>query len=1420
MPDRNMATRRLPVIALVSLPLLALIPLLARANPTALSTLAAGLNIIASDEREIILEWVLPDPSVLEIHSNGDSVCQITAPTLENETLIPGFPDLPALSRLIALPPGAHAELTVLEREVDLFRYDCTELPTIGVKPLDRRPRSGSEDSDSGTFFPAMSASLGEPGYFRDLRVVRLDLYPLRVDSKSSQLQVSRRIVVQVRFLDGDPGVGAVLGPWPSPMDQVVRATVLNKDRARTWRGLPADFGVAESGLEAGPPVYEIKVDRDGIYRVTRQDLLASGMDVTGTNPLSFALSSQGKPVAIEWIGDQDVHFEPGEGFAFLGQKFRGSVMEEKYTDVNVYWLDPNGPAGPRVGVVDGTPADAPIVSSYRATVHEEQDRKWNPIRTISLGDLDTWYWEKAALNPYMSPAILTRTKSIDLSDLAVGNYSATVRAALFAECKYYCLGQKHHAQLVFNGTLVDEQGQDGSWMNIEPRLLSGTLPQSHLVSGTNVLNWVLRGDVVGVSTWGVYLNWFEVDYQRGLVAQNDELAFDTDRLEPGRFQLTGFSTDTVAIWDVSYPLTPTRIVSPVVEEGNLYSITFQAAGDSFLALGVDRLRPPLSINRYVPPNLDPPDGADWIAITHADFMTEARRLGDYRRAQGLRVLVVDVEDLYRQFGSGLYQPAAIRDYLAHALTWPGPAPSYAVLVGDGNWNFKQVPGYTPGEVTYIPPFLGFLDPYQGEIPADNQYATLVGDDPIPDIALGRLPVRTQSEAALVVDKIMEHETRLIYPLEWQHTMTFLADNPDAGGDYHFQSDQVAALLPPFFNAYKIYYTPGSTLTIPGVVIDAFNAGATLFSYRGHGSLNYWAGGPALFSTGVIPQLTNRERPPVILTMDCLDTYFAYPGNPALSEALLRYEAGGSVAHWGSSGLGLSSDHTILHGSFFQRLLQDDINRLGLTVLASKLDFAAGGVEQHNLHAFTLMGDPAMPIMASDLTIKKRSSSTGPYYPGDDVTYTLTISNSGLYWGRDAVVTDRIPVELISTTVQWSGLEITTTAGAPLTLFPEPIAPYDQGVITITGRISPELDATAGLSLTNYAGINAPGEDWNPINNHASATIAVGQPAFSLDMEVPPFAASGGWLTFTLWLTNEGSVLAANGRLVDRIPAHTGFQSATGEHVFQKDWVTWTLPTLEVGRVISQQLVVEVEEGYFGAIVNGGYHAWADHAAVASGSDATTQVAPPPVASFFVSEDAPTYGQTVVFTSTSVAYGTMNLSWDLGDGYGSATGPTTTYSYTSEGPFVVTLIASDEYGASSSQIRIDPHQLALMKLAPVAIDMGDPLTYTLIVTNTGLDPVVQGELADLVPFHSIFAGATGSYVIHENLVVWALPPLPPGGSTSVELIVLPVARFGRIIENWHYGVWASSLDPFWGSTVQTELVVTDVSIMLPLVIGG
>src|SRR5262249_45956553 len=81
----------------------------------------------------------------------------------------------------------------------------------------------------------------------------------------------------------------------------------------------------------------------------------------------------------------------------------------------------------------------------------------------------------------------------------------------------------------------------------------------------------------------------------------------------------------------------------------------------------------------------DAQPGYDYLIVAHPSLLEAIEPLAQYHRAHGMRVEVVDVDDVYDQFGGGIAHPRAIRDLVAWGTDHWRVKPRYLLLVGDAS---------------------------------------------------------------------------------------------------------------------------------------------------------------------------------------------------------------------------------------------------------------------------------------------------------------------------------------------------------------------------------------------------------------------------------------------------------------------------------------------------------------------------------------------------------------------------------------------------------------------------------------------------------------------------------------------------------------------------------------------------------------
>jgi hypothetical protein len=239
----------------------------------------------------------------------------------------------------------------------------------------------------------------------------------------------------------------------------------------------------------------------------------------------------------------------------------------------------------------------------------------------------------------------------------------------------------------------------------------------------------------------------------------------------------------------------------------------------------------------------------------------------------------------------------------------------------------------------------------------------------------------------------------------------------------------------------------------------------------------------------------NYDNPIVILSADCLDGYFTYAGIPGLGETYLKLNADpvlgsrGTAAHWSSTGLGTTFEHTALMLGFYEGLYEQGYTTIGDAIDYAKLVYYLGGYQVAELYSFLLQGDPAMPLFRPDLSVDTQvapSSATRE----ELVTLTLAVQNHALYPTYPTVTTTW------PTNLEWGGISATHSISE--TVDPEtglividvttPIMENESVTITITATVRADAEAGAAAFAATVSG---PGLDLNVANNADEAMVSI-----------------------------------------------------------------------------------------------------------------------------------------------------------------------------------------------------------------------------------------------------------------------------------------------------------------------------------------
>ncbi len=272
-----------------------------------------------------------------------------------------------------------------------------------------------------------------------------------------------------------------------------------------------------------------------------------------------------------------------------------------------------------------------------------------------------------------------------------------------------------------------------------------------------------------------------------------------------------------------------------------------------------------------------------YLIVTRSMFLEALEPLVQQRRSEGFAV-VVSIEPV----------EVALRSY--------GPRPAMILLVGDdAAGTHAHAPWSLPAQRA---PFYRWRATQAEEMPTDAVYGDL-DDDGLPDIPVGRLPVRTVDQAAAIVAKILAYEQApprledLTIPL-WAGTAGVgpMVDAVVEG----LVTTTLQDLPPAWVQPWAIFARAGSPLCHwPPMQAQAFQQqcrqGGAMAWLIGHGDRQTFysmefAGQSIGYGVATV-EATLAKGPPtgplVILACSCGD--FAAAGD-CLAEAMLRAPAG------------------------------------------------------------------------------------------------------------------------------------------------------------------------------------------------------------------------------------------------------------------------------------------------------------------------------------------------------------------------------------------------------------------------------------------------------------------------------------------------------------------------------------------------
>jgi large repetitive protein len=457
-----------------------------------------------------------------------------------------------------------------------------------------------------------------------------------------------------------------------------------------------------------------------------------------------------------------------------------------------------------------------------------------------------------------------------------------------------------------------------------------------------------------------------------------------------------------------------------------------------------------------------------------------------------------------------------------------------------------------------------------------------------------------------------------------------------------------------------------------------------------------------------------------------------------------------------------------------------------------------------------------------NVSINKTGPSTGTV--GQQLTYTVTITNSGASAASNVAFTDTLPAgETFVSASDSGGGTIANNAGA----LSETISALAAGgTDTITLVVTP----TQTGDITNTASVNVAGNTSNQTTSSVTTTVSAQNqgPNVSLSKTGPSTSTVGDEISYTITATNNGNAAASNLAVSDTLPGGVTFVSANdsggGTVNNNNGALSETIGSLAAGATDTITVIVTPTQA--GTITNTAAVNVAGNASNQTSASVQTVVsaAGSGAANVSVTKTGPstaTVGQQLTYTVTIVNHGSTAASnvafidtLPAGETFVSANDSaggtvannagalsetiaslaagatdtitlvvTPTQARTVTNTALIAVPGGNQNGQTTSSVTTTVSaqnqgaDVSIAKTGPATGTVGDQLTYTITVTNHGGSAAGNVAISDTLPAGVAFVSASdssgGTVANNAGTLSETIASLGAGATDTVTLIVTP-----------------------------------------------
>ncbi len=756
------------------------------------------------------------------------------------------------------------------------------------------------------------------------------------------------------RTSHGPVSVDVSTGPRSGAISQPLLLTQLNRAIAQPeaigQRRLPTPGPILPGPRRGEAPVsldgeaaVKVSVQSEGWYQVSKAQLVAAGLD-PNADARTLQLYAEGIEQPMLIMGRQTGPLGANDSIEFYG-----TGIDTPFSGTRVYWLIRGSRPGLRIHSVPAVSAGLSEPQSFPFTVVLQQRTTY--FATLLNGENnDNFYGAAVTSAPVDQQLTVAHADPNSSMQISV---DVTLQGATDQ--------QAHRVSVFFNGASIGEM----DFANFGNVTNTFSIDRSLLQEGVNTVTLTaLQGDndvsvVQSVAlhyphTYEADANWLKATAPAGSTVH-----------------ISGFNNQQIQVFDITNPLAIEQLPGTVRPDTASYGITvgppFGGQERTLLVFSDDQISPPSGLAFHKPAALAGQRfGSQMIIITHPDFESALGPLVKMHESRGQSVEVVTIDEVFDAFNYGERSPFALRDFLQNAESRWIRKPQYLLLVGDASLDPRNYLGlgdfdFVPTRIIETAAFKTATDDWFSDF-KQNGYET---------IATGRLPVRTVSDAELVVSKIVNYEKGLA--ASGGNKQALLVADQNVGADFTTATKFAATDLPLSLEPTEIFADGLDPSVVQQQIVTALNSGPLLVNYSGHGSVEQWSFADYLNDSSAAT-LTNGDQLSVYLLMDCLNGFFQDVYSTSLAESLLLAPNGGAVAVWASSGFTNQPPQASMNQTLLQILKTNPATPLGAAIVRAKFGVTDNDVRR----TWIFFGDPAMILPLPESSFTWRTWGHGP----------------------------------------------------------------------------------------------------------------------------------------------------------------------------------------------------------------------------------------------------------------------------------------------------------------------------------------------------------------------------------------------------------------------------------------------------------